>query len=133
MFRQTKMLLPTYDVFDEARYFVPAEAQSVCASADSGPVALTICEDAWNDKQFWERRLYRRDPVEELAQPARRLLDQHQRLALITWASANCADEIFRGHRAPAQGARGLRQPGGRQRSDSFSTAPVSPWTPSGT
>ncbi len=35
---------------------------------DGLPAALTICEDAWNDKQFWERRLYRRDPVEELAQ-----------------------------------------------------------------
>ena len=34
--------------------------------SDRTQVALTICEDAWNDKQFWERRLYRRDPVEEL-------------------------------------------------------------------
>jgi NAD+ synthase/NAD+ synthase (glutamine-hydrolysing) len=60
------MLLPTYDVFDEARYFVPAEHQSLCPIRGR-TVALTICEDAWNDKQYWERRLYRRDPVEELA------------------------------------------------------------------
>ena len=66
-FRQTKMLLPTYDVFDEARYFQPAESQTLC-EIRGRKVALTICEDAWNDKQFWERRLYRRDPVEELVQ-----------------------------------------------------------------
>jgi len=66
LFRQSKMLLPTYDVFDEARYFVPADHQ--CLFAWRGQqVALTICEDAWNDKQFWERPLYRRDPVQELA------------------------------------------------------------------
>jgi NAD+ synthase (glutamine-hydrolysing) len=67
IFNQTKVLLPTYDVFDEARYFQPAERQSLWLF-DGSSVALTICEDAWNDKQFWERRLYRRDPVEELAQ-----------------------------------------------------------------
>ena len=66
VFRQTKMMLPTYDVFDEARYFAPAEQQSV-VELDGRRIALTICEDAWNDKQYWERLLYRRDPVEELA------------------------------------------------------------------
>jgi predicted amidohydrolase len=72
-FRQDKMLLPTYDVFDEGRYFVPAERQQILV-VDGNPVALTICEDAWNDKQFWERRLYRRDPVEELAASGARAL-----------------------------------------------------------
>lgn len=66
VFRQDKMLLPTYDVFDEARYFVPADRQSLL-TLRGRPAALTICEDAWNDKQFWEQRRYRRDPVEELA------------------------------------------------------------------
>lgn len=65
VFRQTKMLLPTYDVFDEARYFVPGEGEQILAFGEN-KVALTICEDAWNDKQFWQRQLYRRDPVEEL-------------------------------------------------------------------
>ncbi len=65
VFRQHKMLLPTYDVFDEARYFLPAEHQALCRIRGR-TAALTICEDAWNDKQYWERRLYRRDPVEEL-------------------------------------------------------------------
>ncbi len=71
--RQNKMLLPSYDVFDETRYFEPAPKQSPLILNDS-PTALTICEDAWNDKQFWERRLYSRDPVEELAQTGARVL-----------------------------------------------------------
>jgi NAD+ synthase (glutamine-hydrolysing) len=65
VFRQSKMLLPTYDVFDEARYFRPAEHEELCAMGGRS-VALTICEDAWNDRQFWKQRLYLRDPVEEL-------------------------------------------------------------------
>jgi NAD+ synthase (glutamine-hydrolysing) len=73
VFEQNKMLLPTYDVFDEARYFLPAERQSLTTIAGER-AALTICEDAWNDKQFWERRLYRRDPVEELVQTGAKIL-----------------------------------------------------------
>jgi NAD+ synthase (glutamine-hydrolysing) len=73
VFTQTKMLLPTYDVFDEARYFVPGEREHLFPFR-GGKVALTICEDAWNDKQFWERRLYRQDPVEELAQSGAEIL-----------------------------------------------------------
>ncbi len=64
-FVQSKMLLPTYDVFDEARYFDPASVQQLFTTEDK-KLALTICEDAWNDKHFWPRRLYRIDPVEEL-------------------------------------------------------------------
>ena len=64
-FVQSKMLLPFYDVFDEQRYFVPAQGQTI-REFDGRPVALTICEDAWNDKSFWENRLYPVDPVEEL-------------------------------------------------------------------
>ena len=67
VFRQNKMLLPSYDVFDETRYFEPAPKQFPLVLGNV-PTALTICEDAWNDKQFWERRHYSRDPVEELAQ-----------------------------------------------------------------
>jgi NAD+ synthase (glutamine-hydrolysing) len=73
VFRQNKMLLPSYDVFDEKRYFEPAAKQAPLA-LDNSPVALTVCEDAWNDKQYWERRLYSRDPVEELAAAGPRLL-----------------------------------------------------------
>jgi NAD+ synthase (glutamine-hydrolysing) len=73
VFRQHKMLLPSYDVFDETRYFEPAPKQCPL-NLEGSKTALTICEDAWNDKQFWERRLYSRDPVEELAQAGPRLL-----------------------------------------------------------
>src|SRR5271166_4419510 len=64
-FIQSKMLLPTYDVFDEMRNFAPAKSQQLF-SFGGKQMALTICEDAWNDKRFWNRRLYGIDPVEEL-------------------------------------------------------------------
>jgi NAD+ synthase/NAD+ synthase (glutamine-hydrolysing) len=64
-FVQSKMLLPFYDVFDEQRYFAPAQHQRL-VGIEGEQVALTICEDAWNDKSFWENRLYNVDPVEEL-------------------------------------------------------------------
>ncbi len=64
-FTQSKMLLPTYDVFDEMRNFAPAKSQQLFSFCGK-QMALTICEDAWNDKRFWNRRLYHVDPVEEL-------------------------------------------------------------------
>ncbi len=64
-FIQSKMLLPTYDVFDEMRNFAPARSQQLLQFCGK-QMALTICEDAWNDKHFWNRRLYGIDPVEEL-------------------------------------------------------------------
>lgn len=73
IFQQDKMLLPTYDVFDEGRYFLPADQQSICTLGGTR-IAVTICEDAWNDKQFWERPLYQRDPVEELVQSGAQIL-----------------------------------------------------------
>jgi NAD+ synthetase len=65
LLEQHKRLLPFYDVFDEQRYFSAAEAQKVI-ELDGVRLAITICEDAWNDKNFWPRRLYTVDPVEEL-------------------------------------------------------------------
>ncbi len=64
-FVQQKMLLPFYDVFDEQRYFEPAARQSLTL-VKGKPVAITICEDAWNDKVFWPRQMYPVDPIEEL-------------------------------------------------------------------
>ena len=63
--RSRKLLLPTYDVFDESRYFVPGRHPDIW-TLGSARIGLSICEDAWNDKQFWERSRYSRDPVEEL-------------------------------------------------------------------
>ena len=70
---QSKRLLPTYDVFDEARNFAPADSQSLLTVADTS-CAFTICEDAWNDKNFWDRRLYGIDPVEDLIDAGGRIL-----------------------------------------------------------
>ena len=64
-FLQSKMLLPTYDVFDEMRNFAPATSQATFPFSGK-QMALTICEDAWNDKHFWNKRLYTFDPVEAL-------------------------------------------------------------------
>ncbi len=61
-----KTLLPTYDVFDEDRYFEPG-GQAVPVPFKGVRLGLTICEEVWNDATFWSRRLYRRDPVTELA------------------------------------------------------------------
>lgn len=61
-----KKLLPTYDVFDEDRYFEPG---GCLGYLETGGLRLgvTICEDVWNDKDFWKSRRYAADPVETLA------------------------------------------------------------------
>src|SRR5713101_6433193 len=66
VFEQSKMLLPTYDVFDESRYFQPATEQKIFEFG-SEKLGITICEDVWNDKNFWSVQRYERDPVTELA------------------------------------------------------------------
>jgi NAD+ synthase (glutamine-hydrolysing) len=65
LLEQHKRLLPFYDVFDEQRYFAPSGPQKI-VELDGKRLAITICEDAWNDKNFWPQPLYRVDPVEEL-------------------------------------------------------------------
>jgi len=71
LLEQHKRLLPFYDVFDEQRYFAPSKGQNV-VELDGVRLAISICEDSWNDKNFWPRRLYKVDPMEELMrqQPA---------------------------------------------------------------
>jgi len=64
-FVQQKMLLPFYDVFDEQRYFEPAASQQWVEVAGE-ELAVTLCEDAWNDKDFWPRQLYAVDSIESL-------------------------------------------------------------------
>ena len=65
VWRTHKSLLPTYDVFDEDRYFEPAK--SIAPFEFNGrKLGITICEDIWNDEDFWPERLYRRDPIKEL-------------------------------------------------------------------
>ena len=63
---RTKTLLPTYDVFDEDRYFEPA-TENWPVQFNGLTLGLTICEDVWNDEDFWRDRRYRRNPAVELA------------------------------------------------------------------
>jgi NAD+ synthase (glutamine-hydrolysing) len=88
-FVQQKMLLPFYDIFDEQRYFEPATEQTLTI-LNGQPLAITICEDAWNDKGFWGRRLYPVDPIDELMRQWRALPDPlvvHPRVILNISAS----------------------------------------------
>jgi NAD+ synthase (glutamine-hydrolysing) len=72
-FRQAKSLLPTYDVFDETRYFDPADkVQPVKLGHES--IGLSVCEDAWNSPEMWGKARYGRDPVAELASAGATLL-----------------------------------------------------------
>jgi NAD+ synthetase len=65
IWRTNKCLLPTYDVFDEDRYFEPEKKISPF-EFNGRKIGITICEDIWNDEDFWMERLYRLDPVREL-------------------------------------------------------------------
>ncbi len=62
-----KTLLPTYDVFDESRYFEPSQ-DSKLLTLDGARIGVTVCEDIWNDKDFWPRPSYALDPLEALAE-----------------------------------------------------------------
>ncbi len=62
MARIHKILLPTYDVFDEDRYFEPGQPGQVITYKGIR-LGISICEDAWNDKDYWQRRRYRQDPI----------------------------------------------------------------------
>jgi NAD+ synthase (glutamine-hydrolysing) len=61
-----KMLLPTYDVFDEARYFHPSTDVAVVPLGQE-TLGISICEDAWNDPSLWRTRVYGIDPIEQQA------------------------------------------------------------------
>ncbi|MGE0704348.1 MAG: NAD+ synthase, partial [Vicinamibacterales bacterium] len=63
--RFRKSLLPTYDVFDEDRYFEPFRGPQIL-DLGGRRLGISICEDVWNDRDFWKRRRYHHDPVEEL-------------------------------------------------------------------
>jgi NAD+ synthetase len=61
-----KRLLPTYDVFDEDRYFEPG-LESNYFILDGIRIGVTICEDLWNDEEFWGKRNYPVNPIADLA------------------------------------------------------------------
>lgn len=60
-----KRLLPTYDVFDEDRYFEPGENSNYFSIGEL-KIGVTICEDLWNNEEFWGKRSYAGDPVSDL-------------------------------------------------------------------
>jgi NAD+ synthase (glutamine-hydrolysing) len=70
---RAKTLLPTYDVFDEDRYFQPA-SENKPVKFNSGKIGLTICEDIWNDEDFWPERRYRSNPPVKLAKAGAQIL-----------------------------------------------------------
>ena len=70
---RAKTLLPTYDVFDEDRYFEPA-TENPPADFDNAKVGLTICEDIWNDEDFWTVRRYQHNPPVELAEAGAKVI-----------------------------------------------------------
>lgn len=82
--RRFKSLLPTYDVFDESRYFEPGPDVELTplfdsqSAADAGAIGahagVSICEDLWNDEKFLERPLYHFNPIGALAQAGAKIL-----------------------------------------------------------
>ena len=68
-----KTLLPEYDVFDDPRYFEPGRERKLF-NLDDCKFGVTVCEDFWNDKTFWKRRFYDKDPADELIQMGANLL-----------------------------------------------------------
>ncbi len=68
--RRVKNLLPTYDVFDEQRYFEPGQRVDLTPLEHDGqtiPLGISICEDLWNDRESFSRQLYHDNPIDELA------------------------------------------------------------------
>jgi NAD+ synthase/NAD+ synthase (glutamine-hydrolysing) len=70
---RTKTLLPTYDVFDEDRYFEPA-TENLPVIFNGRKIGITICEDVWNDEDFWRDRRYRCNPAADLLKAGATLL-----------------------------------------------------------
>jgi NAD+ synthase (glutamine-hydrolysing) len=70
-----KSLLPTYDVFDETRYFLPSPTSTAAPAGGLGfTLGLSVCEDVWNDKRFWDRPRYERDPIGDLVAAGARVV-----------------------------------------------------------
>ncbi len=63
-FVQNKTLIPNYDVFDEVRYFESAKVISI-HEFKGEKLGISICEDIWNDADYWKKRLYSVDPVQK--------------------------------------------------------------------
>jgi NAD+ synthase (glutamine-hydrolysing) len=73
LFTHHKSLLPTYDVFDEPRYFEPGMLDTVVKFKNT-ILGISVCEDAWNDPALWPRRTYHHDPIETMAKSGARII-----------------------------------------------------------
>jgi NAD+ synthase (glutamine-hydrolysing) len=114
-----KTLLPTYDVFDEARYFAPAQGNTPIPFGGL-KIGLSICEDMWNDAQLWKKRLYATDPILTLSNPdlgQRRGGCDDQHLRLPVSAQKNPSSPRYGAQLREANAyAVSVRQSGGGQR-----------------
>jgi len=72
-FTQNKTLLPNYDVFDEVRYFESSKDVKIFQYKEE-KLGISICEDIWNDDDYWKHRRYERDPVQRLVDKGASLL-----------------------------------------------------------
>ena len=109
-----KTLLPTYDVFDEDRYFEPATEPQIL-ELNGCRLGISICEDVWNDRDFWKRRRYHHDPIEVLAQAGAQAI-VNLSASPFTVGKADAARGDARPHGPETRPAAGVREPGGRQR-----------------
>jgi NAD+ synthetase len=72
-FIQNKSLIPNYDVFDEMRYYEPAKSVEVFEFRGE-KLGISVCEDIWNDEDYWYRRRYSEDPIKKMIDKGATLL-----------------------------------------------------------
>jgi NAD+ synthase (glutamine-hydrolysing) len=96
-----KSLLPTYDVFDEDRYFEPSRAPQIL-ELQGWRLGISICEDIWNDGDFWQRRRYHQDPIEALINCGAQAIVNLS--ASPFWTGKHCLREKMFAHTAQKHG-----------------------------
>ena len=115
---RAKSLLPTYDVFDEDRYF-EAATDNAPVDFNGGSIALTICEDIWNDEDFWPERRYRHNPPVKLADAGAQIIFNSLRVAMAPGEEQDPPRDAAEPGAQDRPGSRVL-QPGRRERRIGF-------------
>ena len=110
-----KVLLPNYDVFDEARYFAPALKPEKPFTYKGLKIALTICEDIWNMEGLYSQRLYTKDPVAELAKEKPDLV-LNLSASPFHYAKLGVRQSLLKNVTRQTEGDHSLLQPCGRER-----------------
>ena len=119
--RFRKALLPTYDVFDEDRYFEPFHGAQIL-ELGGRRLGISICEDVWNDRDFWKRRRYHHDPVEELVAAGAQAIVNLSASPFVV-GKHRLREEMLGEHGAQARRAARLREPVSAATTTSCSTA----------